>query len=90
MPLIYEEGNIAAHILRGDETALVHCYDNRQAFLEVEVVVDLWLLLPMGYGEEVRDYPAPAFVIEAIYSVIDNSPALWVAWEQISRDLGSF
>lgn len=88
VPQIYEEGNVDVRIIRGDEFPQVHCYDNRLGELEIEVVVDLWLLLPINYGEEVRDYPSPAFVIEAMQSVIGHSVPLWIAWEQISRDLG--
>ncbi len=86
MPRIYEEGNVDVRIFRGDEFPQVHCYDNRLGELEVQVVIDLWLLLPMNYGEEVSDYPTPSFVMEAMQSVISHSSRLWMAWEQISRD----
>ncbi len=88
MPQIYEEGNVDVRVLRGDLFPQVHCYDNRLEELEVQVVIDVWLLLPIHYGEEVIDYPTPAFVIEAMQSVVSHSSQLWRAWEQISRDFG--
>lgn len=87
MPQIYEDNNVDAHILYHDEMPQVHCYDLRRGFMEVEVVIDLLLRLPVGYGEEPSDFPTPEFVIEAIQSVGRNLPELWKEWERISRQL---
>lgn len=87
MPQIYEDNNVDAHILYHDEMPQVHCYDLRHGFMEVEVVIDLWLCLPVGYGEEPSAFPSPEFVIEAIQSVLRNHPKLWEEFERISRQL---
>lgn len=86
MPLIYEDNNVEAHILYYDEYPQVHCYDIRSE-MEIEVTIDLLLLLPVGYGEEPREYPSPAFTIEAIQSVLRNHETLWAAWERISKEI---
>lgn len=86
MPRIYGEGNVEAHILYGDEYAQVHCYDKREGEMEVEVVVDLLLLLPVSYGEEPTAFPTPAFTIEAMQSVLRHHQRLLEAWEKISKE----
>ena len=50
------------------------------------MVIDLWLLLPIGYGEEPSEFPSPAFAIEAIQSVLRNYDNLLAAWEKIDRE----
>ena len=35
MPQIYEDDNVDAHILYGDEFPQVRCYDQRCGFMEV-------------------------------------------------------
>ncbi len=86
MPQIYEEGNVEAHIFFDDDVPQVHCYDKRRGVLEVQVVMNLLLRLPDGYGEEPVDFPTPEFVIEAIGSVLRHLDELWTCWEQIRRE----
>lgn len=86
VPQIYEDNNVDAHILYGEKEPQVHCYDLRRGFMEVEVVIDLLLRLPVGYGEEPKDFPSPEFVIEALQSVLRHHETLWTAWSRISTE----
>ena len=87
MPQVYEEGNVDAHILFGDDEPKVHCYDKRQGLMEVKVEISLLTRLPDGYGDdEISDLPTPEFVIEAMQSVLRHLPLLWKTWEDIRRE----
>lgn len=86
MPLIYEEGNVEAHIFFDDETPQVRCFDKRRGTLNVQVVINLLSRLPDDYGDEAEDLPTPEFVIEAIGSVLRHLNELWPAWEQIRHE----
>jgi len=86
VPLIYEEGNVEAHIFFDDEMPQVRCFDKRRGTLQVQVVMNLLSHLPDGYGEEAEDLPTPDFVVEAIQSVTRHLDQLWPAWEQIRRE----
>ncbi len=85
MPRIYEDNNVDVHILFGEKEPQVHCYDLRRGYMKVEVVIDLLLRLPVGYGDEPEDFPTPEFVIEALRSVMRHLDKLWTQWEIVSN-----